>query len=203
MSRVRALIPTAVALLLLAACASPESVEEATEPNRAGGSAASVAPDEPAQGAVVEDVGLASIEVAEIDPMAVPADALPGGLYHVKTYDAGGGSVLEVFATEQFERAMDPEHGLAEELGPMIVVNRVSGDPAEGTPMEGAAQSLTAMGEELNAEVTIADAGEGEQSLIVNVKDGFVEFVGDGGVEQSVLEEFAVAMLSPYSGEVG
>ncbi|MFE9235210.1 hypothetical protein [Cellulosimicrobium funkei] len=166
------------------------------------GSDTSEAPVEPTQDAADREVvGLAATEVATIDPLAAPADALPGGLYHVKTYDTGGGSVLEVFGTEQFERAMDPETGLSEELGPMIVVNRVGGGPAEALPSGRDASALTALSEELDAQVTISAVAEGEQSLIVDVKDGFIEFVGDG-VDQSVLEAFALAMLDPYA-EVG
>ncbi|MHA7620770.1 hypothetical protein ACX12M_19855 [Cellulosimicrobium cellulans] len=166
------------------------------------GSDTSEAPVEPTQDAADREVvGLAATEVATIDPLAAPADALPGGLYHVKTYDTGGGSVLEVFGTEQFERAMDPETGLSEELGPMIVVNRVSGGPAEALPSGRDASALTALSEELDAQVTISAVSDGEQSLIVDVKDGFIEFVGDG-VDQSVLEAFALAMLDPYA-EVG
>ncbi len=202
MFRVRALVPTVMALLLLTACASPESVEAIPDTNQAVGSDTSEAPVEPTQDAADREVvGLAATEVATIDPLAAPADALPGGLYHVKTYDTGGGSVLEVFGTEQFERAMDPETGLSEELGPMIVVNRVSGGPAEALPSGRDASALTALSEELDAQVTISAVSEGEQSLIVDVKDGFIEFVGDG-VDQSVLEAFALAMLDPYA-EVG
>lgn len=202
MFRVRALVPTVMALLLLTACASPESVEAISDTNQAVGSDTSEAPVEPTQDAADREVvGLAATEVATIDPLAAPADALPGGLYHVKTYDTGGGSVLEVFGTEQFERAMDPETGLSEELGPMIVVNRVSGGPAEALPSGRDASALTALSEELDAQVTISAVSDGEQSLIVDVKDGFIEFVGDG-VDQSVLEAFALAMLDPYA-EVG